>query len=120
MGTWIEIRRETKVCRFSRLFFKPVLGNSNNWYLVDIILSVNAEDQEDLYEANHEVIHHLTSAVAESVEIGEIGDIATRGEDAADGYYLAEFTGCPYTEQDTDSLLKCKWDWLYQVPGARK
>ena len=27
---------------------KPVIGNSNYWYLVDIIMSVNAEDQEDV------------------------------------------------------------------------
>ena len=120
MGTWSEIRRETKVCRFSRLFFKPVLGNSNYWYLVDIILSVNAEDQEDVDEANHEVLHHLTSAVAESVEIGEIGAIATGGEDADDGYYLVEFTGCLYTGHVTDGSLKCKENWLYQVPGASK
>ena len=77
MGTWSKIRRATKVCRFDRLFFKPVLGNSNYWYLVDIILSVNAEYQEDVDEANHEVLHHLTSAVADSVEIGDIGAIAT-------------------------------------------
>ena len=31
-----------------------------------------------------------------------------------------EFTGCPYTEKETDGSLKCKGNWLYQVPGARK
>ena len=70
MGTWIKSRRATKVCRFTIFFFKPVLGNSNYWYLVDIILSVNAEDQEDVDEANYEVLHHITSAVSDSVEIG--------------------------------------------------
>ena len=102
------------------MFFKPVLGNSNYWYLVDIILSVNSEDQEDIYEANHEVLHHLTSAVADSVDIGDIGDIAIAVEDTDDGYYLVKFTGCPYTEQETYGSLKCKGNWLYQVPGARK
>ena len=101
-------------------FFKPVLGNSSYWYLVDIILSVNAEDQEDVDEANHEVLHHLTSAVADSVEIGKIVAIATGGKYDDDGYYLVEFTGCPYTEQETDGSLNCKGNWLYQVPGSRK
>ena len=82
MVKWRESRRATKVCRFARFFFKPVLGNSNYWYLVDIIPYVNAEDQEDVDEANHEVLHHLTPAVADSVEIGAI---ATGGEDADDG-----------------------------------
>ena len=40
-------------------------------------MSVNAEDQEDVDEENHEVLHHLTSDVADSVEVGEIGAIAT-------------------------------------------
>ena len=66
------------------------------------------------------MLHHLTSAVSDSVEIGEIGAIATGGEDADDGYYLVGFTGCPYTEHVTDGSLKCKGNWLYQVPGARK
>ena len=56
---------------------------------------VNAEDQEDVDEANHELLHHFTSAVADSVQIGEIRAIATGGEDATDGYYLVEFTGYP-------------------------
>ena len=73
-------------------FFKPVLCNSNYWYLVDIILSVNDEDQEDLDAENHEVLHHFTSTVSESVDIGEIGAIATGGEDADDGYYLVNST----------------------------
>ena len=42
----------------------------------------------DVDEANHEVLHHLTSAVADSAEIGKIGAIDTGGEDADDGYYL--------------------------------
>ena len=54
------------------------------------------------------MLHHLTSAVADSVEIGEIGAITTGGEDAADGYYSVEFTGFLYTEQETDGSLKCK------------
>ena len=102
------------------MFFKSVLGNSNYWYLVDIILYVNAEDKEYVDEANHEVLHHLTSAVADSVDIGDIGDIAIAVEDTDDGYYLVKFTGCLYTEQETYGSLKCKGNWLYQVPGARK
>ena len=66
------------------------------------------------------MLHHITSSVADSVEIGEIFAIATGGKDAYDGYYLVELTGCPYTEKETDGSLNCKGDWLYQVPGAMK
>ena len=54
------------------------------------------------------------------MEIGDIGSIATGGEDDDDGYYLVEFTGFPYTEQETDGSLKYKGNWLYQAPGSRK
>ena len=54
------------------------------------------------------MLHHLTSAISNSVDIGEIGAIAIGGEDADDWYYLVEFTGCPYTEQEIDGLLSVK------------
>ena len=66
------------------------------------------------------MLDHITSAVSGSVDIGDIDAIATGGEDSDYGYYLVKFTGCLYTEQETDGSLKCKGNWLYQVPGARK
>ena len=45
---WVHGAKSEKQPRFvdsPDCFSKPVLGNSNYWYLVDIILYVNAEDQ---------------------------------------------------------------------------
>ena len=61
---------------------------------------------EDADEAHSEVLHNVTTAVANSVVIGEFGAVATDAIDAPDGYYLVEFTGLPYTDQN-DGLSKC-------------
>ena len=73
---------------------------------------------EDADEAHSEVLHNVTTAVANSVVIGEFGAVATDAIDAPDGYYLVEFTGLPYTDQD-DGLLKCNANWLSPFHRAR-
>jgi hypothetical protein len=55
------------------------------------------------------VLHHVTTAAAQSVVIGAIGAIATADDEAADGYYLVEFTSLPYTDQCVGGSLKCEW-----------
>jgi hypothetical protein len=78
-------------------FLESVLGDSNRWFIVDIHQSEKG-DQEDTDEAHSEVLHHVTTAVAQSVVVGAIGAIATSDDEAPDGYYLVEFTGLPYTD----------------------
>jgi hypothetical protein len=66
------------------------------------------------------VLHHVATAVGDSIVEGEIGAIATGGNDASDGYYLVEFIGTYYTSQSFDATLKCEGHWLYELPGAPK
>ena len=98
-------------------FLRPILGDSNRWYIVDIKLAGKCEEEE-ADEAHSEVLHNVTTAVANCVVIGEFGAVATDAIDAPDGYYLVEFTGLPYTDQD-DGLLKCNANWLSPFKRAR-
>ena len=87
-------------------YFRPVMGDHNCWHIVSVKPGVDTDD-EDLDEMFKHVLHHVTSAVAASVELGNIGAIAT--DDAStDRYYLVEFTGLPFTEQDGSGALKCE------------
>ena len=52
--------------------------------------------------------------------VGEICAVATDDEEAADGYYIVQFTGLRYTDQAPGGSLKCEASWLNPVPGARK
>ena len=99
-------------------FLNSVLEDSNGWHIVELVLKKG--DDEDVDEAHQEVLHHVTSAVAQSVVVGEIGALATADVDAADGYYLFEFTSLPYTDQVVGGALKCDVNWLYPLPQARK
>ena len=65
------------------------------------------------------MLRHVTSAVAQSIVVGEIGAISTADEDTNDGYYIVEFTSLPYTDQ-SDGTLKIEVNWLFEVKGARK
>jgi hypothetical protein len=49
-----------------------------------------------------------------------IAAIATADDEAADGYYLVEFTSLPYTDQCAGGTLQCDVNWLYPFPRARK
>jgi len=101
-------------------YFRTVFGDHNCWYIVEVKPGADT-DEEDLTDIFKDVLHHVTSAVAASVELGNIGAIATDDE-SSDGYYLVEFTGVPYTEQSGSSAgaLMCECYWLYPIPGARK
>ena len=56
--------------------------------------------------------------VGEEIQIGLIGAVVTSDE-KADGYYLIQWTGTPYTDQDTGGLL-CDGKYLNPVGGAPK
>ena len=97
-------------------YFNSILEDSNCWYIVNLVLKEGEEDDVD--EAHQEVLHHVTTAIAQNVVVGEIGAVATVDEDALDGYYLFEFTSTPYTDQAA-GVLKCDGNWLYSLPQAK-
>ena len=94
---------------------RPVLGDSNKWYIVDMELSTKGVP-EDADEAYEEVLHHMTSTIAESVEVGQVGAVATSEDD--DGYWLIKFTSLPFPNQETGNL-EVEGEWFYPFPGAR-
>ena len=99
-------------------FFRSILGDANRWHVVKIKESA-AGDAEEADETRYDVLQHVTAAVGKSIVVNEIGAISTGDEDATDGYYLVEFTGEPYTDQN-DGSLKCEGNWLWEVPESRK
>ena len=94
-----------------------MLGDVNKWYIVDLELSDKGVPA-DAEEAYRDVLHHMSSTIAESVEVGQIGDVATDGDDATDGYYLIKFTSLPYPDQTGDGDMKVEGQWLYKLPRS--
>ena len=62
-----------------------MLGDINKWYIVDLEISDKGVPT-DAQEAYRDVLHRMSSTVAESVEVDQIGAVATAGGDATDGY----------------------------------
>ena len=98
-------------------YFKSIMEESNCWYIVHLV-ERNDTDQDDIDEENEEILNHITSYLAQTIEIGGYGAVATADEDSLEGYYLVEFLGLPYTDQETGAL-KCDCNWLNPVPRAR-
>ena len=79
-------------------YFESALEDSNRWFIDDINMSEKG-GEEDADETHEEVLHHVTTAVAQSIVVWWIGAISTSNENANDGYYIVEFTSLPYTDQ---------------------
>ena len=75
---WEEDKEPEDQSRFVNpedCFWRDVFGNHNDWHIVDIH-QVGKDEKEiemDEAEALHDILHHVGSAVAESVDVGKIG-----------------------------------------------
>ena len=98
---------------------KPVLGDSNKWYIVDIELSEKGVP-EDAELAYVEVLQHVTSTIFGAVEVGQVGAVACDDESSSNGYYLIKFTSLSFqgdTESGEDAMM-VKGQYFYEFPGA--
>lgn len=104
-----------KQLRFANVkycYFSKILGDENRWHFVDI-LSSNQNNEEDDEKENFQALNHLIAMNAASIKEGNIGAVVADNPES-NGYYLVEFTGLPYTYQQTGELL-CNCNWLYKV-----
>ena len=104
--------------------YKKLLGDINKWYFIEM-KQRTAEDsgykpfmdeEADLFRG--EIEEFLADEMAEKITVGNIGAIAV-DDDSTDGYYLVQWTGTPFTCQETGDLL-CYGQYLNQVPRAKQ
>ena len=115
----LEPKDQPRFASVKDCFMKDVLEQNNNWHFVELKMS-NSVEEEDITEVQAAILHHVTTAVAEQIVVGQIGAIGTKGTDVKYGYYLVEFTGLPYTDQTYEAGLKCEVNWLYDLKNAPK
>ena len=61
--------------------------------------------------------NHITLKVVDGIEEGYVGAVVTSDDDADGGYYyLIEWTGTPYTDQESGELV-CPGDYLMPPVG---
>ena len=97
-------------------YWKDVYGKHNDWYIVDVNTTGENEEAiiEDVAEANHDILHHISAAITASVKIGNIGAVSsTKYNQAPHGYFLVEFIDEPGPGDE-----QCKTYQLNVVPGA--
>ena len=87
-------------------YFKSVLEDHNSWYIVELVEKSSIYKQ-DIDEERGVVLTHVTTYIAQRVQIGSVGAFAFQAKDKnenEDGYYLVEFTGLPNTDQKNNAL----------------
>ena len=103
-------------------YFRSLFGDENKWNFVQL-QERTGSDAEEVDEEREVVLRHVTTSVARSIEIGNVGAYAFdkgEGERGEEEYYLVEFASLPWTDQDGD---QCAWKvnclWLNSVHRAR-
>ena len=104
--------------------FRSLFGDENKWHFVELQERA-ASDPEEVDEEREVVLRHVTTSVARSIKIGNVGAHAfDKGEGERGGgeevFYLVEFASLPFTDQEG---ARCAWKvnclWLNSVPNAR-
>ena len=87
-------------CKFRSLF-----DDENKWHIVEL-QERTASDPEEVDEEREVVLRHVTTSVARSIEIGNVGACAfDKGEGERGGEedcHLVEFASLPFTDQEGD------------------
>ena len=99
---------------------RPVMGETNKWYIVDVVPS-DQGSPEDAIEVYQDVLIHIASAIAKDVKVGQVGAVATPKDkdQAPDGYYLMKFTSLPYPAQSGDGKMLVEGKYLYKLHHTR-
>ena len=102
--------------------FRSLFDDENKWHIVELQERA-ASDAEEVDEEREVVLRHVTTSVARSIEIGNVGAGAVdegEGERGEEQCHLVEFASLPWTDQEG---AKCAWKvnclWLNSVPRER-
>ena len=103
-------------------YFRSLFDDENKWHIVELE-ERGASDPEEVDEEREVVLRHVTTSVARSIKIGNVGAHAFdkgKGERGEEECHLVEFASLPFTDQEGD---KCAWKvnclWLNSVPRER-
>ena len=118
-----QISRQPRFQRVNGCKYSEILGDENNWSLVQIEQRKATDAgyfeylDEEADKLRGEIREHISGVISREIEIGKVGAVVTDDPDAG-GYYLVEWTSIPYTCQETDKP-KVSGKYLNKVVGAK-
>ena len=102
--------------------FRSLFDDENKWHFVELQERA-ASDAEEVDEERKVVLRHVTTSVARSIEIGNVGAYAFdkgEGDRGEEDCHLVEFASLPFTDQEGSKCVwKVKCFWLNSIPTAR-
>lgn len=117
--TWIPGTKAEDQPRFQTIdncYFSSLLGDENKWYIKTMIESP-VSVKEDGDQARYDVLCHKAFNLAGYIDngvFGAVGGIGTKEIPARHGYWIIQFTGPAYIDQETGKQM-CKGIWWDEV-----
>jgi len=94
--------------------YKNILGEDNKWYILTLTLDKDKGVPVDINEARIEAIETMAETIGRNIVVGNFGAQVADDCDAKEGYYIVEWIGMPYTDQESGELV-CDAHYLYPV-----
>ena len=127
----IEPEEQERYARNEKCKWWKIFEGLNDWKIVTCMLKTGADDEE-IEDAQEEVLQGLATMMSESIKIDGVGAFMT-GDPDADGYYIIQWTSIPYTLQEDQMLdeydpplviphseLVCEAKFWEKVPQAQQ
>jgi len=102
--------------QINNCYFSSLLGDENKWYIKTMKES-SVSVKEDGDQARFDVLQHKTYTLSFYIKrgtFGAVGAIGTKEIPARHGYWIMQFTGPAYIDQETGKLM-CKGIWWDEV-----
>ena len=97
MGTWVVTQGPTKVYSCNNFFYKSILGDFNNWAIVEF--ANKGTDNTTFEEINEIIVDGLAMNMAPLIKPGNFGAIRINN-DSKHGYEIVQFKSDEYAPQE--------------------
>ena len=82
-----------------------IMRMENEWYIVQLNTDTKKSDKTDLLELKENILKYITASIANKIEDGRFGAVATSNKFCDDGYWIVEWKDLPYFEDETNKLV---------------
>jgi hypothetical protein len=124
----VTAEEQPRYSRNSQCTYFGIFDGLNDWQIISLSPNANSNDEE-LDEAQAYALKGIETINSEKVEMGNYGAFST-DDPEADGYYIVQWTGDPYTLQDdlllesTDCIpageIVCEARYFCKIPRANR
>ena len=104
----LELVRPTEYPQFTNVvdcIYKNILCKDKKWYIITLTLDKKKGVPVSINEARIETIETMVQSIEHNIVIGNLRAQIVDDHDAKEGYYVFEWIGVTYTDQEIGELV---------------